>query len=130
MAKLTPGLRAKDFCLHSHGTTSRRLTLDSASSSLNRCHFGVLPSKQLASSRISCSIKDKEAVKETGKFGGLVDRAGVLEDSEAESGAGEAELRLNWPPWKNIPERYKVIGTTSLAFVICNMDKVGSSLSL
>lgn len=29
-----------------------------------------------------------------------------------------------WPPWKHLPQRYKLIGTTSLAFVICNMDKV------
>jgi ACS family sodium-dependent inorganic phosphate cotransporter len=36
--------------------------------------------------------------------------------------AGALELR--WPPWKGLAERYKLIGATSLAFVICNMDKV------
>ena len=37
-----------------------------------------------------------------------------------------SEVGFNWncPPLKNIPQRYKLIGTTSLAFVICNMDKV------
>ncbi|XP_016199595.1 probable anion transporter 6, chloroplastic isoform X2 [Arachis ipaensis] len=35
-----------------------------------------------------------------------------------------------WPPWKNIPQRYKLIGTTSLAFVICNMDKVNLSVAI
>ncbi|XP_057750165.1 probable anion transporter 6, chloroplastic [Arachis stenosperma] len=35
-----------------------------------------------------------------------------------------------WPPWKNIPQRYKLIGTTSLAFVICNMDKVNLSIAI
>ncbi|KAF5185178.1 Ascorbate transporter protein [Thalictrum thalictroides] len=36
----------------------------------------------------------------------------------------------NWPPWKNLPERYTLIGTTSLAFVICNMDKVNLSIAI
>jgi len=36
----------------------------------------------------------------------------------------EQHLSGNWPSWKNLPLRYKLIGTTSLAFVICNMDKV------
>lgn len=44
--------------------------------------------------------------------------------SESESGSGEVGSDWNWPPWKNIPQRYKLIGTTSLAFIICNMDKV------
>ncbi|CAJ1944686.1 unnamed protein product [Sphenostylis stenocarpa] len=35
-----------------------------------------------------------------------------------------------WPPWKNLPQRYKLIGTTSLAFVICNMDKVNLSVAI
>ncbi|ERN14304.1 hypothetical protein AMTRI_Chr13g90530 [Amborella trichopoda] len=35
-----------------------------------------------------------------------------------------------WPPWKNLPKRYKLIGATSLAFVICNMDKVNLSVAI
>lgn len=36
----------------------------------------------------------------------------------------EDKFSAKWPPWKNLPLRYKLIATTSLAFVICNMDKV------
>ncbi|CAN6459511.1 unnamed protein product [Victoria cruziana] len=35
-----------------------------------------------------------------------------------------------WPPWKGLPQRYKLIGGTSLAFVICNMDKVNLSVAI
>ncbi|KAJ6804111.1 putative anion transporter 6, chloroplastic isoform X1 [Iris pallida] len=35
-----------------------------------------------------------------------------------------------WPPWKDLPMRYRLIGTTSLAFVICNMDKVNLSIAI
>lgn len=51
-------------------------------------------------------------------------------DSGLESGSGEVGFDWDWPPWKNIPRRYKLIGTTSLAFVICNMDKVVLALLL
>ncbi|TXG61906.1 hypothetical protein EZV62_013269 [Acer yangbiense] len=46
------------------------------------------------------------------------------------SGSDQVGSEWNWPPWKNIPERYKLIGTTSLAFVICNMDKVNLSVAI
>lgn len=36
----------------------------------------------------------------------------------------------SWPPWKNLPRRYVLIGTTSLAFVVCNMDKVNLSIAI
>lgn len=54
-------------------------------------------------------------------------------EEEAAAGAGSAardeavaigELGSSWPPWKDLPQRYNLIGATSLAFVICNMDKV------
>ncbi|KAK9706234.1 hypothetical protein RND81_07G112600 [Saponaria officinalis] len=32
--------------------------------------------------------------------------------------------------WNGLPQRYKLIGTTSLAFVICNMDKVNLSVAI
>lgn len=56
---------------------------------------------------------------------------------EEEHGArGEEELEgevagaleLKWPPWEGLADRYKLIGATSLAFVICNMDKVSHLL--
>ncbi|KAM0917419.1 hypothetical protein ACQ4PT_009530 [Festuca glaucescens] len=40
------------------------------------------------------------------------------------------KLELRWPPWEGLPERYKLMGATSLAFVICNMDKVNLSVAI
>ncbi|KAJ0984323.1 hypothetical protein J5N97_002679 [Dioscorea zingiberensis] len=45
-------------------------------------------------------------------------------------GEGREDDKLRWPPWKGLPQRYKLIGTTSLAFVICNMDKVNLSVAI
>ncbi|CAK7338574.1 unnamed protein product, partial [Dovyalis caffra] len=47
-----------------------------------------------------------------------------------DSGSSEVGFDWGWPPWKNVPLRYKLIGTTSLAFVICNMDKVNLSIAI
>lgn len=46
------------------------------------------------------------------------------EFEEEEVAAVDGALELRWPPWEGLPERYRLIGATSLAFVICNMDKV------
>lgn len=91
-------------------------------------NLNLLPLKQRSRFKFSCSIKEKE--KEN-----LADTTGVLTglkiDDELEQNGGlvsdskeKQGFDLNWPPWKNVPQRYKLIGTTSLAFVICNMDKV------
>lgn len=46
----------------------------------------------------------------------------VLEEKEG--------IDWKWPPWEtHLPLRYRIIGASSLAFVICNMDKVLSFLS-
>ncbi|KAL9249012.1 putative anion transporter 6, chloroplastic [Drosera capensis] len=52
--------------------------------------------------------------------------------SPEDDGSGEVEegFDLEWPPWRNLPKRYKLIGITSLAFVICNMDKVNLSIAI
>lgn len=42
----------------------------------------------------------------------------------------EGKLELRWPPWEGLPERYRLMGATSLAFVICNMDKVNLSVAI
>ncbi|THG09652.1 hypothetical protein TEA_014596 [Camellia sinensis var. sinensis] len=47
-----------------------------------------------------------------------------------ESSSHKLGFDWTWPPWKNVPLRYKIIGTTSLAFVICNMDKVNLSIAI
>ncbi|XP_025799297.1 probable anion transporter 6, chloroplastic isoform X1 [Panicum hallii] len=58
---------------------------------------------------------------------GVDEGARGVEELEGEV-AGAWELR--WPPWERLPERYKLIGATSLAFVICNMDKVNLSVAI
>lgn len=97
----------------------------------------LFPSKQTYRIRISSSIKGKGEVsdKERGKVpaGLSTNRDLQLENSEDnppalskenESTGSYQAFEWKWPPWKHLQQRYKVIGTTSLAFVICNMDKV------
>lgn len=55
-------------------------------------------------------------------------KAKALTDLQVEK--QHENLSGNWPPWKNLPQRYKIIGTTSLAFIICNMDKVNLSIAI
>jgi len=50
--------------------------------------------------------------------------------SASDNGKFDHPGRWQWPPWKRLPQRYKLIGTTSLAFVICNMDKVNLSVAI
>uniref|UniRef100_A0A0D9XGM2 Major facilitator superfamily (MFS) profile domain-containing protein n=2 Tax=Leersia perrieri TaxID=77586 RepID=A0A0D9XGM2_9ORYZ len=57
------------------------------------------------------------------------EKAGKVEEEGEGEVAAEA-LELRWPPWEGLAERYKLIGATSLAFVICNMDKVNLSVAI
>jgi ACS family sodium-dependent inorganic phosphate cotransporter len=50
--------------------------------------------------------------------------AAAEEEEEVAVDVDRGELELRWPPWEGLPERYRLMGATSLAFVICNMDKV------
>lgn len=136
MAKLTLG--AEKFFDFTHNTSSGRLIF-SKSNSFKKQKFHLYPSERCLRLRVSCSIKEKENVKETDEFDGVltglrVDEPGSVSGSESESGQvrGSEEVGRAWnrPPWKNIPQRYKLIGTTSLAFVICNMDKVNLSVAI
>lgn len=65
---------------------------------------------------------------EGGGGGGLARSVPEALGQEEQGEKGEEEvaeaLELRWPPWEGLAERYKLIGATSLAFVICNMDKV------
>ncbi|XP_066397693.1 probable anion transporter 6, chloroplastic [Miscanthus floridulus] len=54
---------------------------------------------------------------------------GIVGEEELEGEVAGA-LELKWPPWEGLAERYKLIGATSLAFVICNMDKVNLSVAI
>lgn len=132
MARLIP---ADNFCFLSN-TTSSQSFVSCNPTSFNRHRFDLFPSKQCLRLRVLCGIKEKENVREAGKFDGVLtglrvdelEGASSVSESEDElgrsSGSGEVGFDWNWPPWKDIPQRYKLIGTTALAFVICNMDKV------
>jgi hypothetical protein len=69
--------------------------------------------------RVSCSSGEKrksgEVLVERGITGGVP----VIEKLEKDEDEDEATEK-----WLGLPKRYKLIGATSLAFVICNMDKV------
>ncbi|KAI3711719.1 hypothetical protein L1987_70264 [Smallanthus sonchifolius] len=78
-------------------------------------------------SRVCCSIKEKENIAENKRIAPIVTGIRVGDELGIEKLGFE---NLSWPPWKNVPQRYKLIGTTSLAFVICNMDKVNLSIAI
>ncbi|WOL13531.1 putative anion transporter 6, chloroplastic [Canna indica] len=100
-----------------------------------------LSSRRRVGIRVSSSGSKKKGVDELPsgtKTGGQRDLGSeplILEaakegQAEGVSGAGYEESYWKWPPWKNLPLRYKLIGTTSLAFVVCNMDKVNLSIAI
>ncbi|KAM5548051.1 putative anion transporter 6, chloroplastic [Rosa sericea] len=134
MAKLT--LRAESSYLFSHTTSTSHSQPSSFTSAPKRRRLLSFPHKHSLKFRVFCSIKEKESVKRVNGLpaGDKVHRVGSGSDSEGESGlesgSGAVGFDLDWPPWKNIPQRYKLIGTTSLAFVICNMDKVNLSIAI
>ncbi|KAK9269244.1 hypothetical protein L1049_001014 [Liquidambar formosana] len=138
MAKFT--LRTENLCCLSHHTNSQTSIFHT---SLRHRQLHLLPTKnRLLKFRILSSIKDKEDVVESERVPSVLSglRVNELDEpvrisdsegrSESESGSGEVGSDWNWPPWKNIPQRYKLIGTTSVAFIICNMDKVNLSIAI
>lgn len=94
--------------------------------SLKLLHLHRLPSKHnLKFRNLSSTQQNVKGSKRITKIiSGLrvdeVEQKDPISDSELSSEAQSED----WPPWKNLPQRYKLIGTTSLAFIICNMDKV------
>ncbi|XVE63645.1 hypothetical protein DITRI_Ditri07aG0036600 [Diplodiscus trichospermus] len=129
-----------NLCFLSHNTSTSQSSIFLNRNSPQNLQLWLSPSKHLLKFKVLCSIKEKENIKgEREKVsaggGGLVNGVRVEElDGKAglgrESGSSELGFDLVWPPWKNIPLRYKLIGTTSLAFVICNMDKVNLSVAI
>ncbi|KAF4392101.1 hypothetical protein F8388_004430 [Cannabis sativa] len=122
--------------LSHHNPNSRNSVFDS---SLRHRRISLFPPKDRLEFRVSCGIKETRKIEESQKkvdgiltglrvdevdvdLGGPVSGSGVRNEEVGFSG--------NWPPWKNMPQRYKLIGTTSLAFVICNMDKVNLSIAI
>ncbi|GER33689.1 vesicular glutamate transporter 1 [Striga asiatica] len=93
-------------------------------------HFKSFLSERRFKYRVCCCVKDTEredAAQSKRILSGLEVNGQLKEE---ESVGGEVGLFRDWPPWKNLPQRYKLIGTTSLAFVICNMDKVNLSIAI
>lgn len=131
MAKFS--LRMENLCCPPHHTNSQSLIFNAH---LKHGHLHILPSRNRLKFRVSSSIKNKdvtesERVVPSVLTGLRVDQLDeTTQASESKSGSGEVAFDWNWPPWKNIPQRYKLIGTTSLAFVICNMDKVNLSIAI
>lgn len=60
----------------------------------------------------------------------IVEEEGHGARGEELEGDVAGALEQRWPPWDGLAERYKLIGATSLAFVICNMDKVNLSVAI
>ncbi|XP_076902210.1 putative anion transporter 6, chloroplastic [Bidens hawaiensis] len=92
----------------------------------------ILPNSAVNSaikrSKIHCSIKEKENVAESKRIGPIV--SGLRVDDDDDEKLGFEKLGFGGLNWKSVPQRYKLIGTTSLAFVICNMDKVNLSIAI
>ncbi|XP_015879558.3 probable anion transporter 6, chloroplastic isoform X1 [Ziziphus jujuba] len=138
MAKLT--LRAENLFFLSQDASPQQ-TWGFDSSLRHPRQLRLVPPKRRLGFPVLCSIKERQNIENKrvdGVLTGLridgVDGEASSLDSESEFGAEvgseEVGFQWNWPPWKNIPQRYKLIGTTSLAFVICNMDKVNLSVAI
>ncbi|KAE7997657.1 hypothetical protein FH972_002272 [Carpinus fangiana] len=133
MAKFTSRAENFRFFLQNNTDTVSQRPVFKASV-LKLHHLHSFPSRHRSEFRICCTLKEKENVKESERVAGVLTGLRVNKSehagSEGETGSGEVWFDWNWPPWKNVPERYKFIGTTSLAFVICNMDKVNLSIAI
>ncbi|PSS20996.1 Anion transporter 6 like [Actinidia chinensis var. chinensis] len=110
-----------------HHTPSQTSTLNP---SLKRRQLHVFPTSPRFKFTVSCSIKEKENVEDSEKVTVPVLTRLQVDEFADESGSEKVGFDWTWPPWKNLPQRYKIIGTTSLAFVICNMDKVNLSVAI
>ncbi|GAU11932.1 hypothetical protein TSUD_195560 [Trifolium subterraneum] len=96
--------------------------------SFQRFNFHFTPSKLIHRHRTIVLCSTQQDIKENHNKVSKT-KANVLPDHEDVEQQLEG-FSVNWPPWKNLPLRYKLIGTTSLAFVICNMDKVNLSIAI
>ncbi|RDX97649.1 putative anion transporter 6, chloroplastic, partial [Mucuna pruriens] len=123
MAKLT--LKPHNWCFFSHTHTPFIKT-----TSFQRFDFHLPPSNLRLRLRLRVASSAQQNAKETHRVS--KSKAKALADLKVEEDVEKQHHNLsgNWPPWKNLPQRYKLIGTTSLAFVICNMDKVNLSIAI
>ncbi|KAK6945179.1 Major facilitator superfamily, partial [Dillenia turbinata] len=139
MAKTTPlSLRTETLCCLPCNT-SDFLVLP-----LRKRRLNLIRSRNRSKILIVSGIKEKENVSESEKISPIVtglrvdelEKSGLVlgssqnQENLKNEGSGIEGFDWNWPPWKNIPQRYKLIATSSLAFVICNMDKVNLSVAI
>ncbi|KAJ6922004.1 LOW QUALITY PROTEIN: hypothetical protein NC652_015841 [Populus alba x Populus x berolinensis] len=141
MANLS--FKAENFSFLSHHTNTQTSLLNTTNS-FKANSLRLFHSKNSLTFRVWCGIKEKENVTESERVPDVLTglkrvdeldpkRVSSLDFEQKlgnDSGSSEVGFDWNWPPWKNIPQRYKLIGTTSLAFVICNMDKVNLSVAI
>ncbi|KAF2317126.1 hypothetical protein GH714_012014 [Hevea brasiliensis] len=123
-------LKAHGCCFLSHTTNTHTSFLNVKPQNLH-----LFPSKRSLKFRVVCSVKEKENVEKSERVSdvitglqvdGLEQRSSTTDPGLQSGNAGgsrEVGFDLNCPPWNNIPQRYKLIGTTSLAFVICNWTR-------
>ncbi|XP_058757928.1 probable anion transporter 6, chloroplastic isoform X1 [Vicia villosa] len=132
MTIFTPKPHNKSFFspqTHIHRTNSHNPFIKTP---FQRFHF--TPSKLIHRHRlvlVSCNNNTQQ--QETKESHNKVSKAKSNALTELDNDVEQQHLdgfSVNWPPWKNLPLRYKLIGTTSLAFVICNMDKVNLSIAI
>ncbi|KAG8367473.1 hypothetical protein BUALT_Bualt16G0075700 [Buddleja alternifolia] len=124
----------KNFINFSYLTNIKASTF---STSVKHQPLNVPPFKQSLKFRVCCSLKERErknnAAETQRKINGLELNGQLKEEKsvgEVESVDEKVGFDWNWPPWENLPLRYQLIGTTSLAFVVCNMDKVNLSIAI
>ncbi|KAK7388589.1 hypothetical protein VNO78_23410 [Psophocarpus tetragonolobus] len=121
MAKLT--LRPDNSCFFSH---TQRPYLHTPFIRTTSCQRFLFSSNHTLKLRIVSSAQQNAKETERVPMAKTKLEALTLEEVEKQHN----NFSGNWTPWKNLPQRYKLIGTTSLAFVICNMDKVNLSIAI
>lgn len=100
-------------------TTANKITSKQAKTEKEEQPNGVRNDADAAADDAAV-ISHKKVMRVDGEYAG----------SATDNGKFDQPGKWQWPPWKRLPQRYKLIGTTSLAFVICNMDKVNLSVAI
>ncbi|WCJ29962.1 phosphate transporter 4 5 [Euphorbia peplus] len=118
MAKLTP--KPENFFFLSRN-------INSHSSFFHHQTLHLFPPKRTFKFRVLCSVKEKENLQESHKVPDVL--TGLQLEQKPKVNISVSDSR-NAFDWNNIPPRYKLIATTSLAFVVCNMDKVNLSIAI